>query len=121
MGNNFNNIYVDNCRNEWHIEYFNNQVQQSVLALSPTLLSQYLRKVELMERFGADLGMPHTRALGKGLFELRLKGKEGIARIFYCQVIGKRIVMLHCFRKKTLATPKSALDLVRKRLKKVIP
>jgi len=64
-----------------------------------------------MEAFGPDLGMPHTRAMGGGLFELRLKAAEGIARIFYCTVVGQRIVFLHQFIKKTDKTPKTDLDI----------
>jgi hypothetical protein len=37
-----------------------------------------------MLEFGPNIGMPHTRPLKNGLFELRVKGKEGIARVFYC-------------------------------------
>ena len=58
-----------------------------------------------MEVYGPDLGMPHTRAMGQGLFELRLKTAEGIARVFYCTVIDRQIVMLHQFVKKTEKTP----------------
>ncbi|MES9856407.1 MAG: type II toxin-antitoxin system RelE/ParE family toxin [Sedimenticola sp.] len=53
-----------------------------------------------MIEFGSNLGMPHTKAFDKGLFELRLKSKEGIARVFYCTKVGRRIVMLHVFVKK---------------------
>ena len=41
--------------------------------------------------YGPDLGMPHTRAMGGGLFELRLKAKEGIARVFYCTLVGSSV------------------------------
>ena len=44
--------------------------------------------------------MPHTRAMGKGLFELRMKGKEGIGRAFFCNRPNRRIMMLHAFVKK---------------------
>jgi len=50
--------------------------------------------------------MPHTKAIEAGLFELRIKGKEGIARAFYCTKVEKRIVVLHVFVKKTQKTPK---------------
>lgn len=43
--------------------------------------------------------------LGNGLLELRLKGAEGIARVFYCTMVGKQIVMLHSFVKKTQKIP----------------
>jgi len=72
-----------------------------------------------MEAFGPDLGMPHTRAMGGGLFELRLKAAEGIARIFYCTVVGQRIVFLHQFIKKTDKTPKTELDIAHQRMKEL--
>jgi phage-related protein len=72
-----------------------------------------------MKVYGPDLGMPHTRAMGDGLFELRLKAVEGIARVFYCTMIGKRIVMLHQFIKKTDKTPPKELAIARRRLKEV--
>lgn len=70
--------------------------------------------------FGPDLGMPHTRAMGGGLFELRIKAAEGIARVFYCAVVDQRIVFLHQFVKKTERTPPKELEIARRRLKEVI-
>jgi phage-related protein len=49
--------------------------------------------------------------MGDGLFELRPRGREGIARVFYCMMVGKKIVMLHSFIKKTNETPKRELDI----------
>ncbi len=59
--------------------------------------------------------MPHTRAMGGGLFEVRAKGREGIGRAFFCTVVGQRIVILHVFTKKTDQTPARELDTARKR------
>jgi phage-related protein len=73
-----------------------------------------------MIEFGPNLGMPHTRALGEGLFELRVKGLEGIARVFYCTVVQRRIVMLHAFIKKSQKTPKRELDIAKRRLQEVL-
>ena len=72
-----------------------------------------------MEIYGPDLGMPHTRAMHDGLFELRLKAAEGIVRVFYCTLIGKRIVVLHQFTKKTSRTPRRELEKARRRMKEV--
>ena len=72
-----------------------------------------------MEVFGPDLGMPHTRAMGGGLFELRIKAAEGIARVFYCPVVDRRIVVLHSFVKKTDKTPPKELEIARRRMKDV--
>ena len=70
-----------------------------------------------MQVFGPDLGMPHTRAMGSGLFELRLKSLEGIGRVFYCTLVKRKIVMLHQFVKKTDKTPPKELTIALKRMK----
>lgn len=72
-----------------------------------------------MEEHGPDLGMPHTRAMGDGLLELRLKAVEGIARVFFCTIVGKKIVILHQFVKKTDKTPVRELGVARRRMKEV--
>ena len=89
----------------WAITYYSESVQEDILALSASLLARYLRYADRMEVYGPDLGMPHTRAMGGGLCELRLKATEGIARVLYCTMIGKRIMILHQFTKKTKKTP----------------
>jgi hypothetical protein len=66
----------------WAIIYYSESVQAGILALPAGLLARYLRYADRMEIYGPDLGMPHTRAMGEGLFELRLKAAEGIACVF---------------------------------------
>ena len=72
----------------------------------------------MIER-GPHLGMPHTKALGDGLFELRVKTKEGIVRVFYCVQLKQEIVMLHSFIKKTQQTPDKELKLAINQLQEV--
>ena len=104
----------------WSVEYFSPEVEQAILELPDGLLSRYLRLTDLMLDFGSNLGMPHTRAIDSGLFELRVKSKEGVARVFYCTKIGKRIIMLHMFIKKTQKTPKKELKIAFERMKEVM-
>ena len=104
----------------WSVEYFSPEVEQAILELPDGLLSRYLRLTDLMLDFGSNLGMPHTRAIDSGLFELRVKSKEGVARVFYCTKIGKRIIMLHMFIKKTQKTPKKELKIAFDRMKEVM-
>jgi phage-related protein len=73
-----------------------------------------------MEEYGPNLGMPHTRALGNGLFEIRAKAEEGIGRAFFCTRVGRKIIILHSFIKKTDKTPKRELDIALTRQKEVI-
>jgi phage-related protein len=70
-----------------------------------------------MMEFGPDLGMPHTRSMSSGLFELRLKSREGMGSVFFCTVVDRKIVMRHQFVKKTDKTPPKELVLARKRMK----
>ena len=101
------------------IAYYSEAVQEEILALPDTLLARYFSLTDRMISVGAHLGEPHTAAFGGGLFELRLKGAEGIARIFYCTQIGRRIVMLHSFVKKTDKTPAKERRIAEKRLKEI--
>ncbi len=82
-------------------------------------LARFLRYTDRMEVFGPDLGMPHTRAVGGGLFELRLKASEGTARIVYCTVVGREMVILHQFIKKTDKTPTRELSTAKRRMKEI--
>lgn len=103
----------------YSIEFYSTEIEEAILALPPILLARYFSLADRMIIFGANLGEPHTKAFGKGLFELRLKGSEGIARVFYCTLIGKRIVMLHSFVKKTQKTPCRELQIAQIRFKEV--
>jgi phage-related protein len=105
---------------EWKISYYNKTLEEEILGLSDTLLAKYIKLTELMQQYGPNLGMPHTKALGNGLFELRLKGKEGIARVFYCSLISKEIHMLYSFIKKTEKTPLKELRLAKMRMNEVM-
>lgn len=103
----------------WVVGFYSSAVETEILALPAGFVARFLRYAERMEVYGPDLGMPHTRALGDGLFELRLRAAEGIARIFYCTLVGRRIVVLHQFLKKTEKTPRKELEVARRRLKEV--
>lgn len=103
----------------WLIRYYNERVRKEVLAMPAGIVADYVRLTDAMALHGADLRMPHSRAMGSGLFELRPKGPEGIGRVFYCTQVGQTIVVLHSFVKKTQVTPDAEMRLARKRLKDV--
>lgn len=83
------------------------------------VVADYARLVELLAEHGPNLRLPHSRAFGEGLFELRPRGHSGIGRALYCFVLGKRIVVVHAFIKKTQETPERELKLARKRVKEL--
>lgn len=104
---------------DFEIKYYSESVQLQILELPDTLAARYIVLTRRMLAIGPNLGEPHTKAMGGGLFELRLKGAQGIARVFYCTLIGKRIVMLHSFVKKSQRTPKQELEVAQSRLKEI--
>jgi phage-related protein len=83
------------------------------------VLADYARLVEPLAEYGPSLRLPHSRAFGDGLFELRPRGRSGIGRAVYCFLLGKRVVVLNAFIKKTKETPDHELKLARKRRKEL--
>jgi len=95
----------------YQIEFFNQQVKTLIEAWPTGIAASFVT--------GPNLGMPYTKALGNGLFEIRAKGREGIGRAFYCALIGQRIIILHSFIKKSKAIPNTELKIARKKLKEI--
>lgn len=102
----------------WTITFYGD-VKNDLLEMPPKILARMIRLLEMMEKHGAHLGEPHTKAMGNGLFELRAKAKEGIGRGFFCYMEGERIMVLHAFVKKDQKTPKKELELAKARLQEV--
>lgn len=103
----------------YEIEYFHERVLREIESWPVDVLADYAHLVELLVEYGPALRLPHSRAFGAGLFELRPKGRSGIARAFYCFLVGKRVVVLHAFVKKSQQTPDRELKLARKRMKEI--
>ena len=103
----------------WKVNFFSEKVERQTLRFPAGILANLLHILELIEEFGPDLGRPHTAPMGKGLFEIRAKGKEGIGRSLFCTRKGKEIIILHSFVKKTQRTPKKELDIARTRMREL--
>lgn len=102
------------------VEYFHERVFAEVESWPVDVLADYARLVELLVAHGPGLRLPHSRALGEGLFELRPRGRSGIGRAIYCFMVGQRVVVLHAFIKKSQQTPDRDLKLARKRLRELL-
>ena len=103
----------------YEIEYFHPRILSEIESWAVDVLADYARLVELLAEHGPNLRLPHSRAMGGGLFELRLRGRSGIGRALYCFLAGKRIVVVHAFIKKTPQTTDRDLKLARKRMKEL--
>ncbi len=104
---------------EFVIDYFHPRILKEIESWPVDLQASYARLVETLRSHGPSLGLPHSRTLGDGLFELRPRGKVGIGRAFYCFVSGRRIIILHAFVKKTQKTPQRELEIARRRVSEV--
>ena len=104
----------------FEIEYFHERVLAEIESWPVDILADYARLIELLAEFGPSLRLPHSRALGDGLFELRPRGRSGIGRTLYCFMMGSRVVVLHAFVKKSQQTPDRELKLARRRLKELM-
>lgn len=89
-------------------------------ALPADMRARFLRIAELLETFGPiKVGMPHVRPIESRLWEMRMQGRDGIARAIYAALQGRTLVVLHVFVKKTQKTPRTAIQTAWKRLEDV--
>lgn len=106
----------------WTVETLGSIVDEELADLPAGLRTRMLRLFEMVETYGLDeVGAPHTRHLNDKLWEFRAKASEGIARGIYVAVVGRRVVVLHVFEKKSQKTPMRALAIARERMKGMIP
>lgn len=97
------------------IEIIVNEIDKFILNLDAQTKARVLRYLELLEKYEHKLGMPYSKSLHKGLFELRVTGNKQV-RIIYC-FHKNMIYLLNAFIKKTNKIPKKEIDLAVKRFK----
>ncbi|EOW6514174.1 type II toxin-antitoxin system RelE/ParE family toxin [Cronobacter malonaticus] len=91
---------------------------KELYALDPVMQAKVLRGLEKLEREGFRLRYPDSRVLTRGLYELRVGGKD-IARTFFAFAVGQRIFILRTFIKKTQKTPQCEIEIALKRLEEL--
>jgi phage-related protein len=101
---------------DWTVK-LHSLAEPELLALPADMRVRFLHIAELLESFGPQqVGLPHIRPLEGKLWEMRMKGRDGIARAVYAAVHGRSLLVLHVFVKKTQTTPRAAIETARKRL-----
>jgi phage-related protein len=105
---------------EWTVVYLNAEVRAEVESLAVDLRSKFQRIVELVRSKGLEqVREPYIKHLEDKLWEMRLIGRDNIARVIYVAASGRRVVVLHAFIKKSDKTPRRALEIARSRAKEV--
>lgn len=88
-----------------------NSVKTFLESLNEKEIAKIIRTIELLEEFGNNLGLPHSKHMSDGLLELRIRSTREI-RIFYC-FHKNQTVLLHAFIKKTQKTPEKEINTAR--------
>lgn len=104
----------------WTVETLNNTVDEELEALPADMRARFVRVSNLIETLGLErVGLPHVRHLRDRLWEIRMKGKDGISRALYVTATRKRVVVVRVFIKKTQKTPRREIELAFERAKEV--
>jgi phage-related protein len=104
----------------WTVEVLNETVREEIRALPMDMRARFVRLGERIRQMGLmNLGGPHVKHLEGKLWEMRLLGRDGIARALYVTVVGERVVVVRVFVKKTQKTPRAEIDLALERAQEV--
>ena len=104
----------------WNIKAFETKrgekpVEEFTKSLDEPTIAKIIHTIDLLEKYGPFLGMPHAKKLTSELYELRIRGKQEV-RIIY-GFVGKNIFLLHGFKKQTQKTPRKEIEISLSRLK----
>ncbi len=99
----------------WNIIFYEKEdgtkpVQEFLEKLPVKHYAKALRDIDVLEEYGTALTEPHVKHIGGKLWELRIKSASDISRIFYFVHVGKDIILLHGFVKKTQKTPNREIE-----------
>ncbi len=104
----------------WTVVFVNNEVKAVLDALPLDMRASFERIVSLMKSNGLEkMREPYVKHLEGPLWEMRMKGRDGIARAVYVTAVGKRVVVVHVFQKKTQKTPRHEIVIALKRAKEL--
>ena len=107
-------------KNELDSQLVNATAEAEVKSLPPDMIAHFLRLGDMIAASGVmSLREPYAKHLSGKLWELRLKGRDGIARAIYVTASGQRVIVLRTFIKKTEKTPPRELDIAAARMKEI--
>lgn len=104
----------------WTVEFLDDAALAELEAMPADIKARFIRIVELIEGHGLErVGEPHVKYLEGKLWEMRMKGRDGIARSLYVTATGRRVVVLRSFTKMTQKTPRREINLALERAKEL--
>jgi phage-related protein len=104
----------------WRVEFQDDGVVAALGAFPRDIRARFEHIVGMIETYGIErMREPYVKHLEGPIWEMRLKGRDGIARAAYVTATGRRIVIVHVFAKKTEKTPRREIEMALKRAKEV--
>ncbi|HXE25824.1 MAG TPA: type II toxin-antitoxin system RelE/ParE family toxin [Roseiarcus sp.] len=104
----------------WKVEFLDEDVKDALYAMPADIIARFIRITDMIEGYGLErMREPYVKHLQGPLWEMRMKGKDGIARAAYVTAAGKRVVVVHVFPKKTQKTPRREIEEALRRAKEV--
>lgn len=104
----------------WSVEILNKTVEHELEAIPADMRARFVRISELIAAVGLTrVSEPHVKHVDGKLWEIRIKGRDGIARALYVTAKGERIVVVRVFVKKTPKTPNAEIQLALTRAKEL--
>jgi phage-related protein len=105
---------------EWSFTFASAAVKAELDALPADMRAHFERIVGLVQTVGLErVHEPYIKHIEDRLWEMRLRGRSGIARALYITAVGRRVVILRVFVKTTQTTPRREIELARQRAKEV--
>ncbi len=105
---------------KWSVDILNETVTGELSELPADMRARFIWISELILDHGLEkVKQPYVKHIEGDLWEIRLKGKDGIARALYVTARPKRVVVVRVFVKKTQKTPRSEIKLALKRASEV--
>jgi len=104
----------------WAFAFLNDEVREELESQPQEIRASFERIVRLVEAVGLErVHEPYIKHLEDRLWEMRLRGKDGIARAIYVTALKQRVVIVRVFAKKTQKTPRREIELALQRAKEV--
>ena len=104
----------------WSFVFLNAEVKAELDALAEDVRASFERIVQLVQAVGLErVREPYIKHIENRIWEMRLRGRDGIARALNVTATGRRVVILRVFTKKTQKTPRREIELARQRAKEV--
>jgi phage-related protein len=96
---------------------FTEDARLEFFALPADMQGHGARIIKLLETHGPQqVREPYVKHLDGKLWEMRLSGRDGIARALYFAQVGRRLCVVRVFVKKTQKTPRREIELASRRL-----